>query len=88
MYKKLTTYYFPNNNTPKNIVSNHVEQFISKQWQTALYKLNLNVSHTSIFHPLSNSAEKVMKELGRMFRYYWQKSTPISPNVSLTSNVS
>lgn len=68
--KKLTTDYFPNFGVPKNIVSDHGRQFISKHWQTSLRKYNINVSHTSVYHPQSNPAERVMRELGRMFRTY------------------
>lgn len=68
--KKLITDYFPNYGVPKNIVSDHGRQFISKHWQTSLKKYNIQVSHTSIYHPQSNPAERVMRELGRMFRTY------------------
>lgn len=71
--KKLMTDYFPNYGIPKNIVSDHGRQFISKQWQTTLHKLNIYVTHTSIYHPQSNLAERVMRELGRMFRTYCQE---------------
>lgn len=68
--KKLTTDYFPKFGVPQNIVSDHGRQFISKYWQTSLKKFNIQVSHTSIYHPQSNPAERVMRELGRMFRTY------------------
>jgi len=71
--KKLVTDYFPNYGIPKNIVSDHGRQFISKHWQTSLQKYNINVSLTSIYHPQSNPAERVMRELGRMFRTYCHK---------------
>jgi len=68
--KKLTTDYFPKFGVPQNIVSDHGRQFISKYWQTSLKKLNIQVFHTSIYHPQSNPAERVMRKLGRMFRTY------------------
>jgi len=68
--KKLITDYFPKFGVPQNIVSDHGRQFISKYWQTSLKKFNIQVSHTSIYHPQSNPAERVMRELGRMFRTY------------------
>lgn len=71
--KKLITDYFPNYGIPKNIVSDHGRQFISKHWQTSLQKFKIQVSHTSIYHPQSNPAERVMRELGRMFRTYCHK---------------
>lgn len=68
--KKLTSDYFSKFGIPKNIVSDHGRQFISKQWQTSLRNYNIEVNHTSIYHPQSNPAERVMRELGRMFRTY------------------
>jgi len=70
LYKKLTTDYFPTFGVPLNIVSDHGMQFISKYWQTSLQKYKIQVTHTSIYHPQSNPAERVMRELGRMFRTY------------------
>lgn len=77
--KKLTTDYFPNYGIPKNIVSDHGRQFISKYWQTSLKKYNIQVSHTSIYHPQSNPTERVMRELGRMFRTYCHKQHSLWP---------
>jgi len=77
--KKLTTDYFPKYGVPKNIVSDHGRQFISKYWQTSLRKYNVQVSHTSIYHPQSNPAERVMRELGRMFRTYCHKQHSLWP---------
>lgn len=68
--KKLLTDYFQKYGYPKNIVSDHGRQFISKHWQTSLQRLHIQVSHTSIYHPQSNPAERVMRELGRLFRTY------------------
>jgi len=68
--KKLTTDYFPTFGIPQNIVSDHGRRFRSKYWQTSLKKYNIQVHHTSIYHPQSNLAERVMRELGRMFRTY------------------
>lgn len=41
--KKLTGDYFPNYGIPKNIVSDHGRQFISKYWQTSLKKYKIQV---------------------------------------------
>jgi len=67
---KLTQYYFLQYGTPLNIVSDHGRQFISKQWQQTLKRCNIQVGHTSVYHPQSNPAERVMRELGRLFRTY------------------
>lgn len=68
--KKLTTDYFPNYGVPTCIVSDHGKQFVSKLWQQSFRKYNIHVTHTSVYHPQSNPAERVMRELGRMFRTY------------------
>jgi len=68
--KKLVTDYFSTYGIPQNIVSDHGRQFISKCWQTILKKYEIRVTHTSVHHPQSNPAERVMRELGRMFRTY------------------
>lgn len=67
---KLTQYYFPQYGCPQNLVSDHGRQFISKHWQQTLKKYKIQVGHTSVYHPQSNPAERVMRELGRLFRTY------------------
>lgn len=56
--------------TPKCIVSDHGAQFSSKMWQDRISELGIIPTMTSIYHPQSNPAERVMRELGRMFRTY------------------
>lgn len=67
---KLIKEYFPTYGTPKEIISDHGRQFISHLWQTNLNKNHIRVGHTSVYHPQSNPAERVMRELGRLFRTY------------------
>lgn len=67
---KLTQYYFPNYGTPLSLVSDHCRQFTSKHWQQTLNKHHIQVGHTSVYHPQSNPSERVMRELGRLFRTY------------------
>lgn len=67
---KLSQYYFPQYGIPLNLVSDHGRQFISKHWQQTLKKYHIQVGHTSVYHPQSNPAERVMRELGRLFRTY------------------
>lgn len=55
---------------PKFVLSDHGVQFTSKIWQARLSDLNINVTMTSVYHPQSNPAERVMRELGRFFRTY------------------
>lgn len=56
--------------TPKTVVSDHGVQFVSKVWRTRLSELGVSVTTTSVYHPQSNPAERVMRELGRLFRTY------------------
>ncbi|KAF0746040.1 Integrase catalytic domain-containing protein [Aphis craccivora] len=77
------THYFPNYGIPKNIVSNHGRQFISIYWQTSLKEYNIQVSHTSVYHPQSNPAERFTRELGRMFRTYCHKQHSLWPQYVL-----
>lgn len=55
---------------PRCIVSDHGRQFSSKVWQSRLSEAGVPLSMTSVYHSQSNPAERVMKELGRMFRTY------------------
>lgn len=55
---------------PRCIVSDHGVQFRSKVWQKRLLDLGIPPTMTSVYHPQSNPAERVMRELGRMFRTY------------------
>jgi len=55
---------------PRCIVSDHGVQFRSNVWQNRLLALGVPPTMTSVYHPQSNPAERVMRELGRMFRAY------------------
>lgn len=56
--------------TPRCIVSDHGVQFTSKVWQTRLSDLGIPPTMTTVYHPQSNPAERIMRELGRLFRTY------------------
>jgi hypothetical protein len=43
-------------------------------WQTRLTALGVSVTTTSVYHPQSNQAERVIRELGRFFRTYCHQS--------------
>lgn len=62
--------YIANHGTPKIIVSDHGVQFVSKIWQNSLTNLGIRTTTKSVYHPQSNPAERVMRELGRRFRSY------------------
>jgi len=55
---------------PKIVVSDHRVQFNSKSWQNRLSSLGIPPTFISVYHPQSNTAERVMRELGRLFRSY------------------
>jgi len=55
---------------PRCILSDHSVQFRSNVWQKRLLALGVSPTMTSVYHPQSNPAERVMRELGRMFRAY------------------
>lgn len=56
--------------SPRCVVSDHGAQFTSKVWQNRLRERGIPPTLTSVYHPQSNPAERVMRELGRMFRTY------------------
>ena len=53
---------------PGQILSDNGTRFSSPTWRTALEKNGIAVCFSSIRHPQSNPAERVMRELGRLFR--------------------
>ena len=53
---------------PKRILSDHGTQFTSNLWKTELEANGIQVLYSSIRHPQSNPTERVMRELGRLFR--------------------
>jgi hypothetical protein len=54
----------------KVILSDHGTQFQSRLWQDTLRQWGITPTMSSIRHPQSNPTERVMKELGRLFRAY------------------
>lgn len=67
---KIVNDYISTHGVPSTIVSDHGRQFVSKVWQIGLTKAGVSVTKTSVYHPQSNPAERVMRELGRLFRTY------------------
>jgi len=66
----MINHYISTYEKPKTIVSDHGVQFNSKIWQTRLSNLGIPPTFTSVYQPQSNPAERVMRELGRLFRLY------------------
>ena len=55
---------------PKAILSDHWQQFISGKWRQTLGWEGIIPKHTAVYHPQSNQAERVMREIGRILRAY------------------
>ena len=55
---------------PKIILSDHGPQFISGRQRQTLGWEGIIPKHTAVYHPQSNQAERVMREIGRIFRAY------------------
>lgn len=53
---------------PNKILSDHGTMFTSPKWKTKLEDRGIMVLYSSSRHPESNPIERVMRELGRMFR--------------------
>ena len=68
--KKIIEHYIPDCGKPNKILSDHGTQFTSPRWREELEKLNIKVLFSSIRHPQSNPTERVMREIGRLFRTF------------------
>ena len=54
----------------QSVLADHGSQFKSPKWHDFLKACDIHSGLTSINHPASNPAERVMRELGRMLRTY------------------
>lgn len=52
------------------LLSDHGSQFTSRTWAQELNTAGIRFTFSSIRHPQSNPAERIMRELGRPFRTY------------------
>lgn len=66
--RKLFENYIPEMGKPRRVLSDHGTQFISPKWNQKLREEDIQVVYSSIRHPQSNPVERVMRELGRLFR--------------------
>ena len=62
--------YIPELGTPKSIITDHGTQFKGRKWKDTLLKHGIKTYKTSVYHPSSNPAERVLQEVGRIFRTY------------------
>ena len=53
---------------PNRILSDHGSQVMSPKWKARLEEVGIEVIFSSIRHPQSSPTERVMRELGRLFR--------------------
>ena len=88
--------YIPEVGKPKRILSDHGSQFTSHKWRHQLESQNIEVCFSAIRHPQSNPTERVMRELGRLFRTFcsdthtrWAKHlTQIEKIINITIHTS
>lgn len=66
--KKIFEHFVPKFGKPRRILSDHGTQFTSSLWKNELEKQGIQVLYSSIRHPQSNPTERVMREIGRLFR--------------------
>lgn len=58
----------------KTVLSDHDSQFTCAIWATIISKAGIKHTFSSIRHPASNTSERALKELGRIFRSYCNES--------------
>ena len=56
--------------TPYSIITDHGTQFKGRRWTLEMSNRGIKTYKTSIYHPSSNPAEKVLREVGRVLRTY------------------
>lgn len=66
--RKLTGTCFPEMGIPNRMLSDNGTQFSSPKWAEKLRELRINVIFSSVRHPQGNPVERVMREIGRLFR--------------------
>ena len=62
--------YIPEVGKPSMIITDHGTQFRGRKWRETLIHLGVKTYKTSVYHPNSNPAERVLREVGRILRTY------------------
>ena len=62
--------YIPEVGKPDTIITDHGTQFKGKKWKDELLSAGVKTYKTSVNHPSSNPAERVLREVGRILRTY------------------
>ena len=68
--------YIPEIGKPKSIITDHGTQFKGRKWRETLLNHGIKTYKTSVYHPNSNPAERVLREVGRILRTYCHR--PVS----------
>ena len=68
--EKITGDYMTKIGKPKVILSDRGPQFIGGTWRQTLGWEGIIPNHTAVYHPQSNQADRVMREIGRILRAY------------------
>ena len=66
----ITNYYIPEIGKPASIITDHGTQFKGRRWKNTLITLGIKTYKTFVYHPSSNPAERVLREVGRILRTY------------------
>ena len=74
----LIQHYIPEIGTPKSIITDHGTQFKGRKWNfitlldntITLLDNGVKTYKTSVYHPSSNLAERVLREVGRILKTY------------------
>lgn len=67
---KMIKEYIPEFGVPVEVLSDHGTQFTANTWKNHLEGLGIRCIYSSIRYPQGNLSERVMREIGRMFRTY------------------
>lgn len=60
----------PEVGTPRTVISDHGTQFKGRLWKETRLKEGIRTYKTSVYHPTSSLAERVLREVGRLLRTY------------------
>lgn len=66
--------YIPKMEKPKAMLSDNGTQFTSPKWKMALIQDDIRVKYFSARDPKSNPVERQMRELGRLFRIFFNEN--------------
>ena len=81
--KRMEKEYFRDVGCPKRVLCDHGTQFTAKRWKAFLDSHSIRLIFSSVRHPQGNPAERIMRELNRLFRTYrrqqhkgWARNIP------------